>query len=99
MSGAIQPSKPYTADAISTPAAVTGTGSPVALASAVAASGVLLQADATNSTNLRIGDANTSTTRGIQLSPGDAIFLPVTNASLLYVVAESGSPKLNYLVC
>ncbi len=87
-----------TAAAFSTPAAVTGTGSAVALGSAAAIKGVRVQADYTNTTNLRVGDANISTTRGIQLAPGDALFIETANASNIYLIAESGSPKANIMV-
>lgn len=86
------------AASFSTPAAVTATGSAVALTSAIAIKGVWLQADTTNTTNLRVGDSSVTTTRGIQLTAGDKYFFECTNASAIYVIAESLSPKLNYEV-
>ena len=83
---------------VSAPAALTGTGSAQQMASATAVQGVLVQADTTNTTNLRIGDSNATTSRGIQLAPGDSLFFLVSNSNVLYYVAESGSPKLNVFV-
>lgn len=82
----------------STPAAVTCTGSATALASGAAVKGVRVQADYANTTNVRVGDSNISTTRGIQLAPGDVIFIETANASNIYQIAESGSPKINVLI-
>jgi hypothetical protein len=90
--------KALTPSAPSTPAQVTGSGSATALSSLTAVAGVFLQADSTNTANLRIGDSNITTSRGIQLLPGQRLWYPCTNANQVYVIAESGSPKLNYAV-
>jgi hypothetical protein len=47
---------------------------------------------ATGQPNLRVGDSNTGTARGVQLAPGVWEVFPVANANLLYVASESGSP-------
>jgi hypothetical protein len=60
-----------------------------ALNSMAATHGVIVQAHPTNTINVRIGDSNTSSTRGIALTPGKAIFLPVTNANQITYCNES----------
>ncbi len=82
----------------STPAAVTAGGSAAAIGSGACIKGVLIQADMTNVTNARIGDANITTSRGFQLAPGDSVFWECTNISAVYSIAESGSPKLNVVL-
>lgn len=86
------------AASVATPAAVTAGGAATALAAAPATRGVLVQADLANTTIARVGDSNVSATRGWQLAAGDSLFLPTDNASDVYHYAESGSPKLNYIV-
>jgi hypothetical protein len=51
--------------------------------------GVIVQAHPTNTIGIRIGDSNTSATRGVVLQPGKALFLPVSNASAVYYCNES----------
>lgn len=72
----------------------TATGSAVALGSCAAGpSGVRVQnTSATGGTNIRVGDSSITTTRGVQLAPGQWEIFAVTNANVLYVIAESGSP-------
>lgn len=84
--------------AFSTPAAVTATNAATAFGASAAVKGVVVQADSTNLVNVRVGDSGISTTRGIQIIPGKAFFVPCTNANEVYLIAESGSPKVNLFI-
>lgn len=53
-------------------------------------SGVRVQ-NTSASGNVRVGDTNVSTTRGVQLTPGQWEIFAVSDASLLSAIAESGT--------
>jgi hypothetical protein len=60
--------------------------------------GLRIQADPTNTINIRIGSSSTSATQGFQLMPGKSIDLPVTNANAVYYCNESAvASKLQYV--
>ena len=84
-------------DNISTPAAVdpvdAGGGSPTSLIAANSQRiSVTLQADKANDQNVRIGDSNTSTTRGIQLAAGEAITINSTDE--IFGIEEAAGTNL-----
>jgi hypothetical protein len=55
---------------------------------------VLLQSDPDNAVNVFVGSASA---QPIQLAPGDALVLAVTNINLVYAKSASGTPTLNWL--
>lgn len=61
-----------------------------------AGSEVLLQSDPSNTVNIGLGA--TSTSQPIILVPGQSMTLSVANLDLLYAVASSGTPVLNWMV-
>ena len=65
-----------------------------AIGSNQAVTEVLLQSDASNTTNIKIGNATLQT---IVLTPGVSLTIPVNNIADLYAVAVSGTPILNWL--
>jgi len=78
-----------------TVADATGTGSEAQLGSLAAGpSGIRVQnTSADGSPNIRVGKTSeVSTTRGVQIRPGAEAVFCVSNANVLYVIAESGSP-------
>lgn len=72
----------------------TATNSAVQLGSLAAGpSGIRVQnTSAVGQPNIRVGDSSITTTRGLQLGPGQWEIFTVDNANRLYVIAESGSP-------
>lgn len=54
--------------------------------------GVVVQADATNTagTYVEVGFADLTAGNGLQLGPGDSQAFPVTNANGLYVIGTAG---------
>jgi hypothetical protein len=84
-------------DDINTPAAVdpvdAGGGSPTQLVAANANRiSITLQADKANDQIVRVGDSNTSTTRGIQLEAGEAVTINSTDA--IYGIEEAAGANL-----
>ena len=75
---------------------VTATASAVAL-SAAACVQVVVKALDSNTTNVRVGDALITTSRGYPLTPGESVTLGVSDVSKVYVIAESGSPVVAVL--
>lgn len=75
---------------------VTATGSAVAL-SAAACVQVVVKALDSNTTNVRVGDALITTSRGYPLTPGESVAIGTSNTSKVYVIAESGSPVVAVL--
>lgn len=69
-----------------------------ALTSLAVANRLIIQADYSNTTNVRLGpDATVGTSRGVQLAPGEAWEFFVANANELSAIAESGTCKINVL--
>ena len=75
---------------------VTATASAVAL-SAAACVQVVIKALDSNTTNVRVGDALITTSRGYPLTPGESVTLGVSDVSKVYIIAESGSPVVAVL--
>lgn len=64
--------------------------------------GVIVRADAANTVDIYIGNAfvtanNTAASGGIPIAPGEALFIPVDNPSLLYARASAVSQDLAWL--
>jgi hypothetical protein len=58
---------------------------------------VILHAAEANTINLRISGSDVSTSKGVQLQPGEDLTLTINDISLLYVIAESaGNETLTY---
>jgi len=70
------------------------TGTAAALAD-VTCVGVLIQADPDNTTDMLVGD---DAAQVIQLTPGQSFSMTISNTSLIYAKAVSGSPVLNALL-
>lgn len=83
------------AGAANTPAAITATASAVQLPSNACTKGFWCQNSLGSLTNIRIGDANITTTRGFELAPGDARWCDADNTNRYYAIAVSGSPTFN----
>ena len=75
---------------------VTATASAVAL-SAAACVQVVVKALDSNTTNVRVGDALITTSRGYPLTPGESVTLGVSDVSKVYIIAESASPVVAVL--
>lgn len=88
-------------DAIDTPAAVdpvdAGGGSPTQLIAAnTSRISVTIQADKDNDQVVRVGDSDTSTSRGLQLSAGEAITINSTAA--VYGIEEAAGTNLMNII-
>lgn len=64
--------------------------------------GVTLRADTTNTGILYIGNSDvtagsTAATDGIPLSPGDSLFLPVSNSNIPYAIASANNQKIYWV--
>lgn len=64
--------------------------------------GVTLRADTANTGILYIGNSDvtvsgTAATDGIPLSPGDSLFLPVTNSNIPYAIASANNQKIFWI--
>lgn len=57
--------------------------------------GVTVQADPDNASDVLVGDNNAQT---VQLTPGQMVFLAVSNVNLLYGRTASGTGYINWLV-
>lgn len=60
--------------------------------------GILIKADDDNTGSVYVGKSDvtaggTDATDGLRLKPGDAVFLPVANANLLYVIGSAVNQK------
>lgn len=58
--------------------------------------GMLIKAKSINAGKVYIGksdvtDADTAATDGYELLPGDEVFIPITNPSLVYGISDSGT--------
>jgi hypothetical protein len=66
--------------------------------------GVQVKAYSLNSGNIYIGQSSgvtansTEATDGYELTPGEGVFLPVSNTDLLYVIASASGQKAFYVV-
>lgn len=69
-------------------------GTAAAIAASQAISEVVIQNDPDNTDDILVGN---STAQTIQIKPGNAIVLPVSNLALVYAKSVSGTPTLNYL--
>lgn len=66
-------------------------------ASTACQTGVLIQAELSNTGICSIGDSTLTTANGIQLQAGDSVFLPVSNANLIYNIGTVTTDKLRVL--
>ena len=74
---------------------ITATGTATALASSTACIQVVVQAHSGNAALMvRVGDASITSSRGLQLAAGASVALSVADLADVYVLAESGSPKV-----
>ena len=65
--------------------------------------GVLFRADADNSGVIYLGNSDvtagtTAATDGLPLSAGDAIFLQISNANLVYAIGSAVNQKIYFMV-
>lgn len=67
---------------------------PTPIGSSLACKEVTIQAPASNTQNVLLGDA---TTQPLVLLPGDILVIPVSNRSLVFVKAAAGTPVINTL--
>ena len=67
---------------------------PEALAATQATVEVFVQNDPQSTTDVLVGNSSTQT---VQLGPGDGITIPASNLAVVYIVAVSGTPTVNYL--
>lgn len=70
----------------------------------IACRGVWLKAVASNVGNVYLGvagvtvvDATTDITSGLELAPGDIIYIPIHNLNLLYRICNNAGDDLTYL--
>lgn len=70
------------------------TGSANALPAGACARGVWLQAFATNADAVRWGAVGVGATSGGRLEPGDYVFVPVANSSVIFVISATASQKV-----
>ncbi len=84
----------------STPAAVSvpQTTATAIMSTTEVANFVMVQADINNTDKVRVGDSNTSLTRGIQLAAGAAYTFETTNAANIFSVSASAGQKLNVVI-
>lgn len=74
---------------------ITATGTAAPLAASTACIQVVVQAHSGNGALLvRVGDSAITTSRGLQLAAGASVPLSVADLADIYVIAESGSPKV-----
>lgn len=74
---------------------ITATGTATAIATSTACIQVVVQAHSGNAALIvRVGDSNITTSRGLQLAAGASVALSVADLASVYVLAESGSPKV-----
>lgn len=76
---------------------VTATGTAAAVGTSTACVQVVIKALDSNTTNVRVGDSQITTSRGYPLTPGESVVLGVSDVSKVYVIAESGSPVVAVL--
>ena len=65
--------------------------------------GVLFRADADNSGVVYLGNSDvtagtTASTDGLPLSAGDAVFLQISNANLVYAIGSAVNQKIYFMV-
>ena len=63
-------------------------------ATSTACRSVCVRSLAANSAAIRVGDSNVTASRGIELSPGDAVVLAISNVDLAYVYGN-GADKVS----
>lgn len=74
---------------------ITATGTATALAVSTPCIQVVIQAHSDNAALMvRVGDSAITTSRGLQLAAGASVALSVADLADVYVIAESGSPKV-----
>ena len=93
-SGALKTSAASTA---ATLGAVVTVSAKAQFASTACQTGVLIQAELANTGICSIGDSTLTTANGIQLQAGDSVFLPVSNANLIYNIGTVAGDKLRVL--
>ena len=70
-----------------------GNGSAVQGADFACAIGAYVSLAAGASHKVRVGDSTVTTTTGLELSPGDVVFLPVANLNHLYAISEDAATQ------
>ena len=77
-------------------------GTYVNLANHAAVRGVIIKALAGNTANIYVGNNNSvttsGTTGGLELIPGDSIFLPLTNLNLVFCISTIAAQKVSWVV-
>lgn len=65
-----------------------------------ASTGVFVSNPLSSGIAVYIGGSDVSNTgaKGVEIQPGDREFFPVLDASLLYAVAASATPTINFLI-
>jgi hypothetical protein len=74
--------------------AVTTTAAP--LPANILAASITVQARTTNTISIFLGGAAVTTTTGLELPPGAAITLQITNSNVVYVVAASTGANVSW---
>lgn len=59
-----------------------------------ATDGVLVQAPSGNTASIYVGPSGVTIQNGIEITPGAAVFLPITNPAAIFVISVSGSQKV-----
>lgn len=62
-------------------------------ASITATDGVLVSAPSSNTQSIYVGPSGVSVSNGTEITPGAAIFLPITNPANIFVVAAGDGQK------
>lgn len=59
-----------------------------------ATDGVLVQAPSVNTASVYVGPSGVTIQNGIEITPGAAVFLPITDPAAIYVISTSSSQKV-----
>lgn len=57
--------------------------------------GVILQSLSTNTASIWVGDSNTAVNRGLEITPGNSVTVPIDDPSHIYSISGTSSQKLN----
>ena len=66
------------------------TGTAVQLPANTLTDGVVIEALSSNTSSVYLGDASVTTANGLELPPGSAMSLPLSNTNLIYINGASG---------
>lgn len=75
----------------------TATTSAVALPSGILTQGVVIEALSTNTVNVFVGGSGVTTSTGIELPPGAAVSILISNTNLIYIRCASSSPVVSWV--